>query len=150
MTRTRRLLVALAMVGTLVSLHADPAGAAFNPVYAYATWGGSCTGDEQFYNPSGWVYMKENGKSGVVQFRAHYRVYRTEVSAGWNRPKLEWTFRTARFPNDATTYADYVPRGGFGWTEVHATSTYRLNVKMTWDRGWRRDWNYTADVAYCR
>jgi hypothetical protein len=145
----RHLLAAVAMVGVLLLGHADPAGAAFNPQLASASWNGSCSGDGVYYSPFGWVYMRENGKSGVIQLRAKYRLYRTNVIAGFNYPRREKTYRSARFPNDTVSYGTYVPSSGHQWFGIEATSTYRLNVKMTWDRGWRRDWNYSADVAYC-
>lgn len=150
MARLTRLSAALALVMVLVLGHADPGHAAFDPQRAYATWGGSCPGDGVYYTPQGQVYMREYGRSGVVRLKAKFRLYRTNVGAGWNFPRLEKTYATGSFANDSLSYGGYIPsNGNHVWTDVYGTNTYRLNVKMTWDRSWRRDWTYQADIAYC-
>jgi hypothetical protein len=150
MARLTRVATALGLVMLLVLAHADPGQAAFDPQRASANWGGSCAGDDLYFTPRGQVYMREAGKSGVVRFKAKFRLYRTNVGAGWNFPRLEKTYATNPFPNDALNYGGYLPSNGdHVWTEVYATNSYRLNVKMTWDRSWRRDWTYQADIAYC-
>lgn len=129
-------------------LGAGAADAGPHPVTASVK--GGCTFDGVYYSPYGQVYMKELGKSGVTLFRAKYRLYLTNVTAGWNFPRLEKTYRSPTFPNDNRNFYAYVPDGVFHrWTEVYGTNSYRLNAKLTYERPWRPDWNYSVDIARC-
>ncbi|MGI8755881.1 MAG: hypothetical protein ACR2MB_08470 [Acidimicrobiales bacterium] len=149
-TLLRVLVVCLALLAS--QLGAGPAQAGDHPVNA--NWKGGCSVDggggiDLTYTPYGQVYMRENGRSGVIRFQARFRLYVTDTGAGWNPPRLERTVLSPSFPNDQRNFQDYLPRGAYHrWTGVYATHSYRLNAKLTYERGrWRRDWNYSVDIT---
>ena len=116
-----------------------------------ATTFASCPGDGVYYQPAGQVYLLERGRSRVVRMEATYRLYNDEVTAGWNYPRLEKTYRSTSFPDDGRSFAGRLPtNGAHRWTDVFATSTRRLDVKAKWVRRWRRDWTYQYTLTYCR
>ncbi len=151
-TPSIRMAVLLAGLLAVLLLPTAPAGAGvdWSKVRYHPTSGG-CRSDGTYYDVGGRVYLTEYGKSGVVRFEAKYRLYRTEVSAGWNYPRLEKTYSSLTFPNDHRTFGQALPSNGFHtWTQIFATTGYRLDAKMRWERRWRRDWTYQAPIVYCR
>jgi hypothetical protein len=140
-------LAVLAAAFALVVLQAAPSSA--RPLAS--KWSGSCASDPPYYTPRGRAYMIEYGKSGVTRLKAQFRLYRTNVTAGYNSPYLRKTYTSPSFPNDAVSYGQWLPyTSNHQWEYVAATSDYALTAKMTWERPWRRDWNYQQVLAYCR
>jgi hypothetical protein len=146
-----RRLVAAAVVAAVLVGGASPAHAVDWTKVSLRRYGACPSTDGGLYfNPRGRVYMYEYGSSGVIRFEAKYRLYRTEVTAGWNPARLTRTYSSSYFTNDATSYGILLPHDGIHqWTQVFGTSTYRLDVKAKWDRGWRRDWTATRTLAFC-
>ena len=143
-------LTLLAVALLLVTVHAAPVAAYSPPVGKVRYWiYGDCRNDGAYYNPRGRVYMVEYGKHHVTRFKAKFKLYRSDET-GIHLPKLEKSYRTASFPNDAQSYGGYLPSNtDHAWTDVYGTNTYQLDVKMTWERPWRPDWNKQVYVTSC-
>lgn len=109
-----------------------------------------CRSDGAYLQIGAQVRLWEHGKSGVTRLRAKFRLYNADVSPGWNYPRLERTYSSVSFRNDHRTLGSYLPLGFVHrWDNVFATRRYRLDVKATWERPWRPDWNHQWPVLYC-
>lgn len=143
-----RLVVVVATVMTLLGAHANPAGAGGGSQIGQGVRG-ACPASGGYYTVIGRAYMVEYGKSGVSRLKAKFKLYRTNET-GLHIPRLEKTYRSPRFPNDNSTYGQWLPYTDYHrWADVYGTNEYRLDVKETWERKWRPDWNYQTPVVYC-
>lgn len=107
--------------------------------------------DGLYFNVYGPVFMRKWFGAGVSGFKANFRLYRTDVTAGFNFPRLEREYGPKRGVNDDKTRGAWLPIDGeHKWTSIFTTGSYRLQIKMSWIRCYRRDFTYTyREIATC-
>lgn len=147
-----RLRVAALVVAALALLLSGAGPAAAGPDWNKVQWrrlAGGCGAGLTHINPTGSVRLYEFGKSGVTGFEAKYRLYNDET-IGWNWNPLDKTYRSSSIPDDYQSYSVRLPGTGVHqFSQVRAVSPHRLDVRLKWERAWRRDWVWQWTILRC-
>lgn len=96
------------------------------------------------------VFMQEYGKNNVTRFRVEWKVYREggiNLGAVYNKTKY-----SGSFPDDSSSYWWDGRYGSWHSFKIPAGYTYRLNVKLVWERPdiYRPDFVKTVDLGVCQ